>query len=216
MAAAAESSSKKEMVVETIHDPAKTANSESMDEQGEEDYITYPPAEKFAHLTSIETSFKALSCNPELACQKYSDEILAEAFRLEMAGKSKEAKNCVHQSLILQYCGLLGKDGISMFFKRYLNFLMKRMETSSRAAMDMFRKDCADTFARIQNRVKEIHAQTQEEERREQLEALARVEAAKQPDGSFALPVGPDGEGEKRAEVFAGFDRDFQGITFRL
>lgn len=89
---------------------------------------------------------------------------------------------------------------------------MGRMESSAKGAMDMFKKDCFDTFSRIQNRVKEIHAQSEEEERREQLEALARVEAAKQPDGSFALPVGPDGEGKDRAEVFAGFDRDFQGM----
>jgi hypothetical protein len=86
------------------------------------------------------------------------------------------------------------------------------MEASAKGAMDMFKKDCQDTFARIQKRVKEIHAQSEEEERQEQLEALARLEAAKQPDGSFALPVGPDGEGEKRAQVFAGFHRDFQGI----
>lgn len=87
------------------------------------------------------------------------------------------------------------------------------MESSAKGAMDMFKKDCQDTFSRIQNRVKEIHAQTEEEEKREQLEALARLEAAKQPDGTFALPIGPDGEGKERAEVFAGFDRNFQGMV---
>jgi hypothetical protein len=86
------------------------------------------------------------------------------------------------------------------------------MESSANGAMDMFKKDCRETFARIQKRVKEIHAESEEQERQEQLEALARLEAARQPDGTFALPVGPDGEGETRAQVFAGFHRDFQGI----
>ncbi len=86
------------------------------------------------------------------------------------------------------------------------------MENSSRGAINMFTKDCDDTWQRIKNRVAEIHSQNEEEEQREKLEGLARLEAAKQGDGSLALPVGPDGEGEKRAQVFAGFDRDFQGI----
>ncbi len=59
-----------------------------------------------------------LSKYPEIVKQKYSDEILAEAFRLEMEGKPEEARHCVHQSLILQYCGILGSGGTGMFFKR--------------------------------------------------------------------------------------------------
>jgi cell division cycle protein 37 len=116
-------------VVETIHDPKGLVKESGGDLPGdlkeneqvddEKDYITYKPAEDFAYLKGLDESFKALSCSPELIGQKYSDEILAEAFRLEMKGKSKEAYNCVNQSLILQYCGLLGKDGISLFFKRY-------------------------------------------------------------------------------------------------
>jgi cell division cycle protein 37 len=121
-AAAAESSSTK--TIETIHDPSKAqANNleklESADDDDDEaDYITYQPAVEFAKLSTLETSFSYLGKHPELATQKYSDEVMAEAFRLEMDGKSNEAKVCIHQSLILQYCGLLGKDGIAMFFKR--------------------------------------------------------------------------------------------------
>ena len=213
MAVAAESSARKETVIETIHDPQK----DSLENSQDEDYITYPPAQNFAHLLGMDVSLKALSNNPELACQKYSDEILAEAFRLEMDGKSAMAKNCVTQALILQYCGLLGKDGISMFFKRYsCLIIIFRMENSSRGAINMFTKDCDDTWSRIKNRVGEIHAQNEDEEHREKLEGLARLEAAKQSDGSLALPVGPEGEGEDRARVFAGFDRDFQGILKSL
>lgn len=139
--AVAAEGAKKDLVIETIHDPKgseEATEAKEAKEEGEEDYLTYAPAENFAHLSALDASFKALSCNPELASQKYSDEILAEAFRLEMAGKSADAKRCVHQSLILQYCGLLGKDGISMFFKR--------METSAKGAMDMFKKGLSRYF----------------------------------------------------------------------
>jgi cell division cycle protein 37 len=123
-ASAAEPSSKttstgKGKTIETIHDPSNTDYApETSEEEEEADYITYEPAEKFAHLKDFSSSSSFLSQYPALACQKYSDEILAEAFRLEMKGEKEVARNCVRQSLILQYCGLLGKDGISMFFKR--------------------------------------------------------------------------------------------------
>ena len=122
----ASSLSDKGKVIETIHSPfssLKTEESSTQNQEGEDeeeaDYITYEPAEKFAHLKDFASSFAFLSQDPSLACQKYSDEILAEAFRLEMKGEKEKAQNCVRQSLILQYCGLLGKDGIAMFFKRY-------------------------------------------------------------------------------------------------
>lgn len=47
------------------------------------------------------------------------DALLLEAFTSEMSGKRKYAKQCVHQSLLVQYCEKLGKDGIGMFFKKY-------------------------------------------------------------------------------------------------
>jgi cell division cycle protein 37 len=117
----------KEKVVETIHEPKNIKETVDMQENDDEkDYITYKPAENFAYLKGLDASLKALSINPELIGQKYSDEVLAEAFRLEMKGKSDEAFNCVQQSLILQYCGLLGKDGISLFFKRYYDARVNR------------------------------------------------------------------------------------------
>lgn len=42
------------------------------------------------------------------------------AFTAQSDGKPKYAKQCVHQSLLLQYCDKLGKDGVAVFFKRYV------------------------------------------------------------------------------------------------
>lgn len=85
------------------------------------------------------------------------------------------------------------------------------MNAPQPAARDMFNKDLNDTFSRIQTRVKELHAQTAAEEEKERLEGEARVQLATQPDGTLALPVAEDGQGARRAQVFAGFPRSFQG-----
>jgi len=38
-----------------------------------------------------------------------------------MADKPSMAKQCVHQSLLLQYCQQLGKDGVGIFFNRIMS-----------------------------------------------------------------------------------------------
>ena len=47
-----------------------------------------------------------------------SDALLIAAFTAEGEGKKKYARQCVHQSLLLQYCDKLGKDGVGVFFKK--------------------------------------------------------------------------------------------------
>lgn len=47
-----------------------------------------------------------------------SDALLVAAFTAQGDGKAKYAKQCVNQSLLLQYCEKLGKDGVAIFFKR--------------------------------------------------------------------------------------------------
>lgn len=59
------------------------------------------------------------------------DALLLEAFTQEMSGKRKYAKQCVHQSLLIQYCEKLGPNGIGMFFKKYVSSLS--YDTSSNA-----------------------------------------------------------------------------------
>lgn len=94
-----------------------------------------------------------------------------------------------------------------------LIFFVNRMEAEAPRARDMFAKDLNETYTRIARRVKEIAADKLAEEEREIQEGLARVAAATQPDGTLALPIGPDGEGADRAAVFATFPQSFQGKT---
>ena len=77
-------------------------------------------AEKFAKTEGLRDSCDFLLHHQQILNQKCSDGILAEAFSLQMAGKEKEARLRVRQSLIIKYCGQLGHDGVRLFFERYL------------------------------------------------------------------------------------------------
>jgi cell division cycle protein 37 len=49
-----------------------------------------------------------------------TDALLVAGFNAQMKGDSVYAKQSVHQGLLIQYCEKLGKDGVSLFFKRYV------------------------------------------------------------------------------------------------
>lgn len=56
--------------------------------------------------------------NPAVVAEKETDGLLIEAFNSQIDGKAEYAQQCVHQALLLQYCRQLGRDGVSLFFKR--------------------------------------------------------------------------------------------------
>jgi len=58
--------------------------------------------------------------NPDVVAEKEENGLLIEAFNSQMAGKDEYAQQCVHQALLLQYCRQLGRDGVGLFFKRYV------------------------------------------------------------------------------------------------
>lgn len=61
-----------------------------------------------------------ISQNPEILAEKETDGLLMEAFTAQMEGNATYARQCVHQGLLIQYCRSLGKDGVQMFFKRWV------------------------------------------------------------------------------------------------
>jgi len=73
---------------------------------------------EFSHTKGFDASLVYISKHPYLSSQKYSDEIMAQAFKSQIQGDEEYASNCVHQALILQYCAQLGKDGVGLFFHR--------------------------------------------------------------------------------------------------
>lgn len=65
-----------------------------------------------------------------------------------MEGNAKEAKQCVNQALLIQYCRQLGKDGVGLFFRR--------ITTQGHQAGKLFTDDVNDTYNKIKVRVAEL------------------------------------------------------------
>lgn len=59
--------------------------------------------------------------NREVVAERETDALLVEAFNALTDGKKDYGKQCIHQGLLLQYCRSLGRDGVEIFFKRYVN-----------------------------------------------------------------------------------------------
>ena len=79
-----------------------------------------PSLEKFAQISlwEFEKSWLFIQNHRDVVVPGASDALLVSAFRAQREGKSRYAKQCVHQSLILQYSEKLGKDGVQLFFRR--------------------------------------------------------------------------------------------------
>ncbi|KAJ3063795.1 hsp90 co-chaperone Cdc37 [Podochytrium sp. JEL0797] len=192
-----------ETEIVTLNSPAADGSKQAAasaepvtEEDDSEIYITDPNVDIFSKLTTPESSYKFISSNAWILSEVYSDQILAEAFNHGMKGDFKRCQQCVHQSLLLQYCKLLGKDGVMLFFQR--------LTQPGHKAKDAFLQDVLGTYQRIVERVKVLKTQERDEEEKEKREGEARANAALQPDGTYKLPVTAESTEEdvKRAEVF--------------
>ena len=92
--------------------------------EGDEDDVELTPvARKFGQIKmgDYRGCLQFISENREVLEEKNQDGLLMEAFNAQLEGSAFYAKQCVHQALLLQYCRQLGKDGVGMFFKRYVS-----------------------------------------------------------------------------------------------
>ena len=108
----------------TTPPPASTEEDEEEvgeEEVGEEVVPEMTPAiAEFSKLPlgGFEKSWEFIKAHREVVVPGASDALLVAGYRAEREGKSKYAKQCVHQSLLLQYGEKLGRDGISVFFNK--------------------------------------------------------------------------------------------------
>ncbi|OJA17234.1 hypothetical protein AZE42_00165 [Rhizopogon vesiculosus] len=146
-----------------------------------------PSLEIFSRLPlwGYEKSFRFIQANPDVVIPGATDALLVAAFRAESAGQSKYAKQCVHQSLLLQYCDKLGRDGVRLFFlKQVPNFCDQRATT-------IFVKDVEDTYSHLKTRAKVAAAESATEEHKEQIQLVPENPSA---SISFSVPDGPPPE----------------------
>ena len=97
---------------------APTAEPEVEDEEDLPELT--PSLEAFSkiRLGDYQKSFEFIQQHRDVYVPGASDALLVAAFTAEGDGKSKYAKQCVHQSLLIQYCEKLGRDGVGVFFKK--------------------------------------------------------------------------------------------------
>lgn len=103
-----------------------TADPEDDDDDSEEAGLPEltPSLEEFSKipLWNYEKSFEFIQNHRDVYVPGASDALLVAAFTAQGEGKSKYAKQCVHQSLLIQYCEKLGRDGVGIFFKKQVSF----------------------------------------------------------------------------------------------
>ena len=104
---------------------ASTPTPEDKDEDEDEDEelpeLT-PALQVFSKipLGAYDKSFEYIQQHREVYVPGAADALFVAAFRAQNQEKYKYAKQCVHQSLLLQYCEKLGRDGVGVFFKKYV------------------------------------------------------------------------------------------------
>ncbi|KAI1941284.1 hsp90 co-chaperone Cdc37 [Ophidiomyces ophidiicola] len=134
------------------------------DEEPEDDIKVTALARQFAKLPvgDYQGYLRFIMDHPEVVAERKTDELLMEAFDAQIAGHEDYARQCVHQGLLLQYCRALGRDGVSLFFKRQVFFrriplfLFTSITTKDHRANAHFRDDVNGTYNRIKNRSREL------------------------------------------------------------
>ncbi|KAF8889997.1 hypothetical protein CPB84DRAFT_1785134 [Gymnopilus junonius] len=169
---------------ETEASTSSTAPSKNDDNEEEEELPELTPSlEAFSKLSvgDYEKSFQFIQNHRDVYVPGASDALLVAAFTAQTEGKSKYAKQCVHQSLLIQYCEKLGRDGVGLFFKK--------MITGDKRAIRVFVDDVENTYRHIVNRVK-----ISEEEARQGREQIQLVPENPNQTISFNVPDGPPPE----------------------
>jgi cell division cycle protein 37 len=170
-------------------------------------------------LFAYEKSFEFIQKHRDVVVAGASDALLVAGFRAQRDGKSKYAKQCVHQSLLLQYGEKLGVDGFGMFFRK--------MITGDVRAKTVFEQDVEKTYALLVERVRISEQETAAESGRETIQLVPQSEDQVI---TFNVPDGPppenlvlEGPGTEeldveevrnmlqfRWEAFEAFPHDFQ------
>lgn len=106
--------------------PPSVADAPDDEDEQQEDLPELTPS--LAHFSRLplwkyEQSFDFIQNHPDVIVAGASDALLVAAFQAQTDEHKKYAKQCVHQSLLLQYCDKLsdsGRDGVGLFFKKWV------------------------------------------------------------------------------------------------
>ncbi|OAA38064.1 Hsp90 co-chaperone Cdc37 [Metarhizium rileyi] len=172
---------------------------------GDEEIEASPAAKKFAQIdcNDYNTSLQYLSQNPQILKERETDGLLALAFDAALEKKDDYSRQCIHQALLLQYCRLLGKDGVRLFFQR--------VTTKGHKAQVLFYDDVRDYHARIKKRAGEII----EERAKESDQDVEQIQLHAVEPGTviqIKVPLADSQESDEQhaREIFNGFKPDMK------
>ncbi|KAH7912546.1 Cdc37 N terminal kinase binding-domain-containing protein [Hygrophoropsis aurantiaca] len=163
--------------------PAASSSTPPPDSEDDEELPELTPdLETFSRLPlwGYAESFAFIQAHRGVVVPGASDALLVAAFRAQSDGQPKYAKQCVHQSLLLQYGDKLGRDGVRVFFQK--------MISGDKRATSVFEKDVEDTYAHLVTRVEAS------KEPSPQKEQIQLVPENSQSTISFNVPDGPPPE----------------------
>lgn len=177
---------------------------EASDDEDDNDLPELTPSlEAFSKIAvgDYDKSFEFIQKHRDVYVPGASDALLVAAFTAQGDGKTKYARQCVHQSLLIQYCEKLGRDGVGLFFKKWVvHFLSdliardnvnisNRMVGGDKRALKVFVDDFENTYQHIANRVK-----ISKEEQNQAREQIQLVPENPSQTISFNVPDGPPPE----------------------
>lgn len=158
-------------------------------------------ARKFANIPmgDFEASYRFIQSDPSVLSESTHDALLLEAFSAERRGEKDLAKRCVYQSLLVNYCRELGRDGVALFFQRMIQKNPKSLK--------MFADDFNRTYNHVERRSKEL-AEEEGPAEREQIQLVAEDPNMKI---GFNIPDGPP-PAELRIEGEGAEDLDMEQV----
>jgi cell division cycle protein 37 len=172
----------------------------------EEEVEASPAGKKFAAIkpNDLAESHRFLSANPQILAERETDGILVLAFDAALEKKDDLCRQYVHQALLIQYCRSLGRDGVSLFFKR--------ITTKGHQAQEVFYKDVQDMYMRIRTRAREIIAERASGAAEEGVEQIQLH--AVEPGTVIQIKVPPkdteEVEVKEAREIFESFDPEMR------
>ena len=95
--------------------------SQSAEVEGDDELPQLTPSlEQFSRipLRGYQQSWDFIKEHRDVVVPGAADALLVAAFEAQSRGDSKYAQQCVNQSLLLQYSEKLGRDGVTVFFRK--------------------------------------------------------------------------------------------------
>ncbi|KAJ6508692.1 Cdc37 N terminal kinase binding-domain-containing protein [Mycena sanguinolenta] len=180
---------------EVINAPRQEPAAEEEEDLDDDVANLTPSLEAFSKLPlgGFEQSFRFIQEHRDVVVPGASDALLGAAFKAQYDNKPKYSKQCVHQSLLLQYGDKLGTNGLGVFFKK--------MIAGDKRAEAVFMDDVEKTYAHLVNRVKI----SQEEAKKGGRETIM-LASENEGDITFNVPAGPPPDELVLGEGMEGMD----------